>query len=107
MTAPNTAGSVAGPGASPETALEVAGGLDVSGATGPAPGTAGAATAICPGAAGVGAGDGGSVLASGAPVAAGVASADGARMVALGAAVPGLLATGWTRAGSFFTESDV
>lgn len=46
-------------------------------------------------------------MASGAPVAAGVASADGARTVALGAAVPGLLAAGWARAGSFFTESDV
>lgn len=107
VTVPNTAISVAGLGATLETTLEVVGGLDVSGATGTALGTAGVVTAVCPGTGWVEAGDGGSVLTSRTPEVAGAASAEGAATLVVDATVPGLLTAGWARAGSFLTESEV
>lgn len=107
MTVPNTAVSVAGLGAALWTALEVVGGLDASAVTGNALGAAAAVPTVCPATEGVGGGDAGSVLTSGAPVAAGMASAEGARRLALEAAALGLPPAGWAGAGSFFTESEV
>lgn len=107
VTIPNTGVSVAGPGAALETALEVVGGLDVSGATGMVLEAPGAVMVAGPGTETVGPGDGGSVLTSGTPGAVGAASAAGARTLVLAASVPGLLMAGWARAGSFFPGSGV
>lgn len=106
VTVPNTAGSVAGLGATLETALEAVGGLDVSTARGAAFGTVAAVTAVCPGTGRLEAGDASSTLTSGSLVAAGAASVEGAMRLAADAAALGLPTAGWARAGSFLTESE-
>lgn len=106
MTVPNTAVSVAGLGATLETAAEVVGGPAVSAVTGTALGVVAAVTAVCPGTGRVEAGDAGSVLPSGTAVAADAASVAGARRLALDAMALGPPATGWTEVGSLLTGSD-
>lgn len=106
VTVPNTVVSVAGLGATLETAAEVVGGPAVSAVTGTAPGVVAAVTAVCPGTGRVGAGDAGSVLPSGTAAAAGAASVAGARRPAPDATALGLPATGWTEVGSLLTGSD-
>lgn len=104
MTVPNTAVSVAGLGATLETAAEVVGGPAGSAVAGTALGVVAAVTAVCPGTGRGDAGDVGSVLPSGTAVAAGAASVAGVRP-ALDATVLGTPATSWANVGSLLTGS--
>lgn len=102
VTAPNTAVSAVGPGALLLSGLEVeAASTDV----GPVPGAVAAVAAACPGAVKEGVEDMASALPS-RPLGADGAAPGGPGRLALGAAGLGLLATGCTRMGSFFTGSE-